>query len=771
MKRGLLILFIFGLITSVSAQTETEYGSMEQWKLHPAYSNVEVITTSATDVYALSEGALFSVNKEDESISYYSKLDGLSSADIQYIAFNRTVNKLVIIYRNGMIDVVANGKITALSDLYIKRETTEMSINNITLYGQYAYLSTSFGIIVVDVKKNEIKDTYYIGPEASDIFIKDIAICSDSLYAVTDSVLYKGALKDNLIDYHLWKNCKLPKKENLQALVALDQLYALQDSTLYVYSKGSWVPLNTGKYRWVRENSNQLLGGTYANQLVSIQPNGKETFLTDEYEVKDAVYEDGEYWLSAGWNGVVRYSDGSFQNFSPNGPFTNLPYRIQYAGGRIMMTQGGRWSTQFLRPGHVMWYYEPSSEWRVISNNNTAQHINTFIYDIMNYAVDPNDDTHFFATTYGNGVVEFKDWEAVRLYNENNSTLRSAVNDDTKQKYVRTDGALYDAHGNLWVLNTGDRGTPINILSPDGVWHQLPLRVNGQSVTLTTPGPLVADTKYPNSKWFMDCRSNPAVYVIDDNGTPFNSSDDHVMKRTTFVDQNGTAFTPVNFYTMAQDQDGLLWVGTNAGLFMIESVEKFLESNACQRVIISREDGTGLADYLLADEQINCIAVDGGNRKWIGTATSGLYLMSADGLETIYHFTTDNSPIPSNQVISLAIHSITGDVYIGTANGLASFRSDASEPDETYDYVYAYPNPVRPNYEGVITIARLMDHSYVNIIDAGGNLVCKTRSNGGIAVWDGKDLHGNRVASGIYTVLCNSVEGGEHKVTKILILH
>lgn len=768
MKRliGIVFCFVFG--TSLFYANES--ANTDGWKLHPAYSNVNTIAVSDDEIYALSEGALFTVNKKDETIEYYSKLDGLSSADIQLIAFSKETGKLVIAYRNGMIDLVKNGRITALSDLYLKRETSEIGFNNLTLYQHYAYLATTTGLVIVDLQKDEIKDTYYIGANAADVNVLAITFCGDSVYAVSDTLLYKGALKDNLIDYRTWKTVKTPQIGEMQSLVALNHVYLLQHNLLYRYADGVWTQVFGDTYQWVRNNGSQLLAETTSNMLVSIKSDESVTNLTNQYPAKDAVLDNGQYWLAAGGYGVMRYSSGSYQQFLPNGPVSNLPYRLQFCGETLMMTQGGRWASAFFRAGHVMWY-DNVNKWQAMTQDIIASQVTYWITDIMNYAVDPQNSNHMFVTTYGKGLVEFLDGKAIKVYNESNSTLRSAADNDPTPYYVRTDGALFDSHGNLWVLNTGDRGFPINILAPDGSWHVLPLRSNGVSISITTPSPLLADNKYPNSKWLLDCRNNQGLILIDDNGTPFDASDDHVMKRNTFVDQNGTSFSPPILLCLAQDKDGILWVGTRTGLFMIESAEIFLSSSSCKRVIISREDDeTQLADYLLADEEINCIVVDGGNRKWIGTTSSGLFLMSADGQETIHHFTVDNSPLPSNEVLSVAIHPTTGEVFIGTASGLASYRSDASEPEENFDNVYAYPNPAPLDYTGSFTIARLMDNSVVNIVDAGGNLVCKTRSNGGIAVWDGKNLRGERVASGIYTVLCNGADG-EHAVTKIFILH
>ena len=239
------------------------------------------------------------------------------------------------------------------------------------------------------------------------------------------------------------------------------------------------------------------------------------------------------------------------------------------------------------------------------------------------------------------------------------------------------------------------------------------------------------------------------------------------MARNTFVDQNGNTLTPGFFYSFAQDHSNRIWIGTEKGIILIPSSVDFFTSNACRRIIIPRNDGTGLGDYLLGEEQINCMAVDGGNRLWIGTANSGLYVIEDDTI-TVAHFTESNSLLPSNYILSIAIMPETGEVFVGTDRGIASYRSDASEPRKDMSNVYAYPNPVRPNYGGMISITGLMDNTIVNIVDAGGNLVCKTKSHGGTAVWDGRLPDGRRATPGVYTALCNA--NGGHAVVKILVI-
>jgi sugar lactone lactonase YvrE len=436
------------------------------------------------------------------------------------------------------------------------------------------------------------------------------------------------------------------------------------------------------------------------------------------------------------------------------------------AANHIYALVGGRWAGEYIRDFRMNIY--DGLTWRSIDEYVVDGIANLRILDPVSIAVDPQDAGHFFVATYGTGVLEFRDYTLTQRYTYTNSTLKPVnATIEKPEYYTRTDGAMLDEQGNLWVLNATDIGQPLHILSPNGQWHALRLYPNGTNLTFSTPSGIWVDRRSTKRKWMFDQRSTQGVILLDDGGTPFSSGDDRCVKRSEFIDHNGKLIAPSTFQCFAQDHNDRIWIGTEKGLFLLKAETDFFTSNACYRIIIPRNDGTGLGDYLMGDEQINCMAVDGGNRMWIGTAGSGLYLIEDDTI-TVAHFTETNSLLPSNRIQSITIHPTTGEVFVGTDNGIASYRSDASEAQETMENAYAYPNPVRPGYSGVITITGLMDNSEVRIIDSGGNLVCKTRSHGGTAVWDGKDAYGKRATPGIYTALCNTTGG--HTAVKIMFI-
>jgi hypothetical protein len=371
------------------------------------------------------------------------------------------------------------------------------------------------------------------------------------------------------------------------------------------------------------------------------------------------------------------------------------------------------------------------------------------------------------------------DTTVVALYLPNNSPLRSAA-PSNPDNYTRTDAAMYDEQGNLWVLNAGGELNNVHVINPQGEWHSFNLlnSITREIIRLETPGEMVVDRRNSQWKWIPLCRWNTGIVLLQDNGTPTNNSDDKAYYRTQWVDQFNNQLIPEYIYSIAQDHDNTLWVGTSRGLFTIPAHVDFTQSNKCEKIIIRRNDGTNLVDFLLDNEQINCIVVDGANRKWIGTANSGIFLIdittdqdNGEVVNTVAHFTTDNSLLPSNNILSIAIQESTGEVFIGTSNGLVSYMSDAVEPEENFENIYAYPNPVYPTYKGLIIIKGLMANTQVRIIDGSGNAVAILHSNGGEAIWDGNNSFGQRVASGIYTAVCNTIDGQAYGYVKVMIMN
>ena len=741
-------------------------GSMLRWKLHFSYSNPDQIAATPNHIFSAANGSLFCVDRADESLVYWNKSTGLNGTSVARIAYDGSSGKLIIAYENGQIDLLDDdGAITQMPDISMKAGSIDVAINDICLGSKQVYLAMSFGIIAIQPRKGEVRDTYYIGSDAADVNVQHIAEWQDTLYAFSFDRMYKAALSDNLVDYSFWHTESLPFEQASQVVTYKDQLYVLAHDSLYRREGMNWQLVTPAPLQWIHANGGQMLAYQNGAGLFKLTDEDQLQGLSNQYVATDAVYSSGEYWLAEEGKGLVRLGAEGDDAFRPEGPMSNFGYHLDVAHDQLYVAPGGRWAEQYSRQSGMSIY--DGQQWRGIPWQDTWYYTNHDIRDVVGYAVDPTDAGHFFVATFGTGVFEFKDYKGYRHFDKDNSTLRAATPETNDYYFTRTDGAMLDEQGNLWVLNATTVGQPLHILTPSGQWHALRLRSGGNDLQFETPTGIWVDKRDSHRKWIAGQRGEPRLVLLDDGGTPTVSGDDRCVARSSFVDQNGNTLTPAQFRCFAQDHTNRIWVGTDKGILLLANNTDFFLSNACKRIIIPRNDGTGLGDYLLGDEQINCLAVDGGNRMWIGTANSGLYLIEDDTI-TVAHFTETNSLLPSNSVQSIAIMPKTGEVFVGTDRGIASYRSDASEAAEEMSGAYAYPNPVRPEYSGAISIAGLMENTVVNIIDAGGNLVCKTKSHGGTAVWDGKLPDGRRATPGVYTAMCNA--NGGHTVVKILVI-
>ena len=653
-----------------------------------------------------------------------------------------------------------------MPDINLKAGSLAVTINSITIGSKYVYLAMPFGIVALQPKKGEVADTYYIGDEAAALNILNVIEKGDSLYAFTEDRIYSAALKDNLVDYNFWHLSAITTDRLQNAVIHNDLLYTLQHDSLYFLNGDTWQLAVAQPIDWMNVSGSQLLLCVDRHNLYRLSDDHQLIGLSNNYYINDAVYSNGEYWLAESNWGLIRLNSIGDDIFHTSGPNSNFGYFMCTAHGQVYSAIGGRWASEYGRFASVNIF--TGTDWIGRDYSQILSQLHVLHLDPVSIAVDRHDAGHFYVAMYGTGLVEFRNYDAVNYYSYHNSTIRPADSSINPDFYTRTDGLMIDEHDNLWVMNATWIGQPIHIMTPNGIWHPLTLRYNGNNIDFATPKGIWIDKRNPNHKWMMDQRYNPRLILLDDKGTPTDNSDDRCMARNSFVDQNGNAITPSFLYCFAQDHTNRIWIGTEKGIITIPASVDFFSSNTCRRIIIPRNDGTGLGDYLLGEEQINCMAVDGGNRMWIGTANSGLYLIEDDTI-TVAHFTENNSLLPSNTISSITIMPETGEVFVGTDRGIVSYRSDASEPRSDLGTAYAYPNPVRPNYTGMITITGLMENTIVNIVDAGGNLVCKTKSNGGTAVWDGRDAYGRRATAGVYTAFCNE-PNGKHTVVKILVM-
>lgn len=453
-------------------------------------------------------------------------------------------------------------------------------------------------------------------------------------------------------------------------------------------------------------------------------------------------------------------------------PLRNLSYMLNMQGERLLVAGGNFYYPNVQHPGTAMAY--EAGKWTAFEEEDAIEMVGEKGYvNVTDVVQDPNDEAHHWLGTMRSGIYEFMDYKLANHYSYDNSPLTSILPANVNAGwFVRVTALNYDRDGNLWMCNN-ECDTIIRILKADGKWKALYLdEIKGK--------PTFDRTMFDQRGWaWINCRrttnttGEAGIVVINTNGTVDNTSDDRYKYITTIKNQNGDSYLPNLYYCATEDLNGDIWIGCEQGVFMTSMPDQVFESGfTFTQVVVPRNDGSGLGDYLLNEVPVKCIAIDGGNRKWIGTVSNGVYLISADGMETIEHFTASNSPLLSDAINDIAINGKTGEVFIATTSGLCSFQGDATDPSTTMssDLLKVFPNPVRPEYNGKVHITGLMANSIVKIVSAAGKLVTEGTSVGGEYSWDCCYKTGRRVSSGIYYALCTDEEGNEGACAKILVI-
>lgn len=775
MKKIFALIVLFSTFSSFVVNAQLAMG---KWRTHFAYNNVEQIAQSENKIFAVSEGSLFSIDKVDEGMEFYSKVSGLNDAIISRIEYDKLSKQLLIVYNNGNIDLLSSGGVLNIIDLFIKQMSSSKNVNDLLFYENKAYLSCNFGVLVLNMAKREILDTYFIGPNATEVNVIKTVIHNGTIYAASSNMIYKASVTEpNLVNYEYWSIFTgLPGSGEIKSLgIFGGKLLLLRGGKLYTQNTDkTWTPLLPDlTISYFNISSDNLFILDNSNKLYLVDNQSNVNLIEGINKVSDSEYdaEAKTSWFAGSDEGVIAFNQSGttpiVKAYKPAGPTVNIPWDMTFAGQKLFAVQGGRWSAQYNRKGLVMMY--ENGVWSNISNDIIQEKTGLKALDFMNVAVDPADDKHFFIPSYGTGLYEFKNNEFFKLHNYSNSTLEPHPLAATlPNTYTRLDGGVFDSQGNLFVANSAVSNN-LKVLLNTGEWIQLKASATGKE----TLGKILINNQNPNHKWILSVRSGEVI-VFDDKGTLKDASDDayNIFKSFPDPDVEGALISPAVIYSMAQDKNGVIWVGTEQGpLLFHNTTNAFSSGFSCSRVKIPREDGTNQADYLLINERIKAIAVDGANRKWIGTESSGVYLMSENGQKMIKQFTVSNSPLLSNDILSIAINPVTGEVFFGTGQGIVSYQSDAAESTGSFSNVYAYPNPVREGYNGIITITGLIENTQVKITDLNGNLICNTVSNGSIATWNGKDVHGRKVNTGIYLVICATEDGTQSTITKIMVIN
>lgn len=750
------------LLISAGVISQLPVGS---WSDHLRYNTAKNIAAGPDEIFASTGSSIIVYNKAFGELKKLSTVTGLSETGISTIAWSTENEVLIIAYNSTNIDLLINNTVYNIPDILNKYIPGIKKINTITTSGKYAYLSASFGIVVIDLLKREIHDTWKPGPgpEPNEVF--DLTFWNNKVYAATSiGIWHADALSQGLAYFGNWAQIPgLPDPDSRYTLIlsagkslfvnmssknsAGDSVFKIEGGTdLISYIPGVFNRSFDEAPGGFTVSSNS--GLSYFNSDGSLKST-ISSYGWGNPDIKQAAGVNNDIWLADSNYGLIKGEN--MQNFivmSLTGPSTNSVSNIKYGGGKIIICGGGindSW-TGLGAPIQIAVYENYS-----FTNINSGS-----LNDAVRSWIDPDNSNHFFVSTWGDGLLEYDKGTLVKHFDGSN-TPQLAINSGNNG--IRIFGLAMDRQKNLWITQTGITGS-IKILKPDGSWIVNPLTIDAPVL-----GDIISTSG--GQKWII-LPGGHGLFIIDDNNTPSSFSDDR-YKQMVITDTDDKVIT--NVFSAAEDRDGNIWIGTDQGPVIYYNPGRVLdgESNA-DRVKIPRNDGSGLADYMLGTETITSISVDGANRKWLGTKNSGVYLLSADGTTILKNYNTRNSPIFSDSVISVAVDNKTGEVWFGTALGTISVREISTEGGQGFRNVYAFPNPVRTDYNGNVTITGLMRDTQVKITDISGNLVNEVMSAGGQAEWDLTTYNGKRVTTGVYLAFCSSADGSESSAIKILVI-
>lgn len=757
-KRFLCILFFF-LFQFGFAQGQLS------WQGYFSYNEIKDISESSTTVYTASENALFSKNSSTNILKTTTTIDGLSGQTISAVYHSQTFNKTIVGYENGLVAVIneADGSVIKKVDIINKQLPASIKkINHFLENNGLLYVSCDFGIVQFNLSTLQFGDTYFIGDNGVEISVKQTALFNGFIFAATSSGMRRAAITNpNLIDFSQWT---VVNSGDWYGVCALDtELIAINSGgNIHRYNSNTFagflqLPQTAVDMRVVNHNLFVTTANTiyvYNNQMVlnrqivNTQLPEVNLNFSCASAVGDIIYIGTK---EKGLFSSTLSSVGTFENSTPEGPVKNNIFSIDVSPNSLWVVYGD----------YDIYYNPYPLDSYGISKFNNSKWLNipySEVYDaksITRVIVNPNNEKQVYASSFFSGLLRIENDIPNYLLNEKNSGLETITYEGPNYIDVRINGTTFDKSGNLWVTNSRIKNG-LKVLKTNGDWLSYDTSKILNNAESTSYANIVIDKN--NIKWISTY--NDGVIAFNENGNVF-------KKITTGTDAGN--LPSVDVRSVAVDTKNQLWIGTTKGLRVLSNVGNFqTDSQLKTNPIIIIDDN--LAQELMYEQFITSIVVDGANNKWIGTVDSGIFMVSPNGQETKYHFTINNSPLPSNTINDIKINSVTGEVFIVTNKGMISFKGIATGANEDLNNVYVYPNPVRPNYSGTVKVAGLIDKANIKITDIEGNLVHETTSEGGTIEWDTTAFGKYKVASGVYMIFISAQDGSETKVKKVMII-
>lgn len=776
-NRNTMRYFLSLLLFSLTAYAEAQIGT-GSWREHLPYNTAIDVAYGNGVAYCATPFAVFSYTVSDQSIERISKVNKLSGSNISSIAYDSPTKTLLVAYETGVVDLIVDGSPFSLRDIAQSDLLANKRINEMVLLDGFAYLCTGYGVSVMDLARREIRESWFIDGQSNLLNVFDLDYDAEHWYAATSQGLFTAERSNPfLVSFEAWEKMdELPLENDAYSHVAVfgEQMYLVRendgDDELWVADRETW--------NWTIVPGYESLDIVHLNKgnnrlLVSLFDQVREydsgfNLLTNRFAVQSQVFypraciygDDNRVWLASSNRGLLSFVgvEGDAE-FIPEGPPSFDARRISAFNNNVWIASGGvdaTWTNKYNLKGI---YGLVEDRWQQVPQNEGLNDISG-IRDYMSVSVDPSDNQRVFLGSWEEGLVEVYNGQITTIFNESNSPLQ--LGNFGGSLRIGVAGTDFDSDGRLWFTNAYTNSDQLHMRTRDGNFFSYDFNPD-----LNT-GNFLGDVMVSQQGhvWAIIPRGN-GLLVMDTNETPEDPSDDNYRILTNEVGEG--ALPNMDVFCIEEDLNGEVWVGTLQGLAVFYAPDAiFGEGDFDAQQILIEQDGN--IQVLLETEQVNCIEIDGGNRKWVGTEGSGVFLFSPNGQEELQHFTVNNSPLLSNVVYDIAINHGSGEIFFATDRGVLSLMSDARNFDQDIEAVKVYPNPVREDYTGLITIDGLAYDSDVRITDVSGNLVHVTRSNGGRAVWDGNGRDGRRVNTGVYLVFCSSPDGEAAAVGKVAIV-
>ena len=776
MKKFTQIILLFLIQFSWS---QADYS--DSWEDFYSYNNVKDFIKVDTDIYAIVDNALFKYNIINGNITKISSVNGLSGESTSSIFYSKTAEKIVIGYETGLLEIIdKKGNITIAKDIVNFNYSGSKQINDITEFDNKLYISTSFAVVVYNIDLLQFGDTYFIGNQSSEIKVNQIKIANNIIYAATVNGIFTADVLDpNLIDYKRWTQ---NFTGDFIAIEVFDnEIFTSKARNLYTLNSNSIILQKTysQNIRSLKASENYLTIATQrivnvidinSLDILSYTTNASDAFY---YNLNTAYFDENTLFLGTLEYGILKsnlQSISTFEEIHPEGPVSNAPFSISAKDNHLWVVYGGydgaytplNGKYAFSHFNGVNWVNKPYDSFKVKNLVNiTFDYLNFNKVYISSWGASGPTD---ISNTGGMLIVE--DDEVVDFWNYTNSALEKVfLPSSPNYLSTRINGSAFDKKGNLWIANAWVDNR-IKKYSENGSWSSVDM-----SSVMTNPAlglnELVIDK---TNTIFIGSRRN-GVLVYNENGN---------KKISLTTEENSGSLPDLNVRTLKTDARNRLWIGTLKGLVVLYNASGVFDQTIVNtEPIIILDDG--VPRKLLGDQPINTISIDGADNKWFGTETGGALQTDPNGTTTLQNFNKNNSPLPSNSILKIAIDNNSGLVYFATTKGIVAFNSNVAQYGENLPEVYAFPNPSTKTNEFITIDGRNGTHlpkgTNIKILDTAGNLVFETNVKegeelyGGKVIWNKTNLAGKKVASGVYIVLLTANENTETSVAKIAIIN